>query len=932
MKDFIKLVSLIICFLVSLSVYGQHQKVSLNGTWDFKIDPYDNGLSENWQAANYPTLDWDEMKVPGNWDIENEYADYFGTAWYRKDFETPAAWQGKAIRLYFQAVYNDVEIWLNGEKIGEHHVGFLPFQFDIGDRIKIGTKNTIALRVNNVFKRGAIWNWGGIRRPVWLEITAPARANYQHITAIPDLKNGMASVGGAFEFQNLGDANAAIEYEWTISKEDKEVYKSSKKRTNVAAGQTIKETLNTKLDKSQVELWHFNHPHLYHSELVVYQNGKEIQRLKDRFGIRIVEVDGMELKLNGEAFRPVGFNIVAEDRVTGNTLPLWRIKEDVDMLKELGANMGRINHLPLPKEFLDYMDEAGIMTFEEVSLWGKDRMVDPEHPLPKYWLEKMVKTKFNHPSVIGWSVGNEIGRLWANPKVMEYVEGAIKHAKELDPTRLAVYVTHSADVQKVDPVKFSDLIMLNKYRNWGENAANTHANHPDKPIFYSEFGKALTSEDPNESIVDLKAVMDQIQHKDYIIGASYWTFNDYRSFYSNGPDKTTPPSQNRCWGIVTTLREKKRAYHVFRRYHAPFKTIKVQPSGKSLDIALTTRSVNEFPTHKLADYSLAWTFHDKHGNITNGDVVDLPTLSPGGERWEEKLPYKNEANATSLKVTILDPQAYSVMDTVIYFAAPPTPSIKSTHSSSNNIRLIYDKVPNAQYYKAKYGEGNLSMETPPTINAFVEIEGLEYDKDYQVQLVAVNEKGESTPTSTQTIRTDEDELPPVIWTTTPDDQAFFVGFTVFEKDYLYDVEYGTEPGNYTKRITLSNVGVLKVPELQNGVTYYYRFRRRMQWGFASEWSHEIKVTPDYGIKPMVPKVYGAIKKDNSVLLHIEPVKKSIGYEVKVVNKASGAEAIHHVKTAQSPYIMLNDLGGTANSEMHIRSMNAFGVSDWVKVH
>lgn len=923
---------LTIFLIASLSAFGQQQIASLNGTWQFKTDPYQQGLEENWQALNFPTSDWDEMKVPGNWDIKNEYADYFGTAWYRKDFEAPSNWREKAIRLHFQAVYNDVEVWLNGEKLGEHHVGFLPFHFDIGEKIKIGTSNTIALRVNNEFKRGAIWNWGGIRRPVRLEITEAIRIDHQHITAIPDLIEGTATIGGVFQFNNLGETATDIQYEWIISKEGKELWRSEKAQTSIAANQIIEQKLATDFSKGQVQLWHFNDPHLYQSELALYQNGKEIQRVTDRFGIRKIEVDGLTLKLNGEVIRPVGFNIVAEDRTTGNTLPLWRIKEDVDMLKELGVNMARLNHLPLPKEYLDYLDEVGIMTFEEVSLWGKDRMVDPEHPLPKYWLEKMIKTKFNHPSVIGWSVGNEIGRLWANPKVMEYVEGAIQHAKRLDPTRLAVYVSHSADQQTTDPVEFSDLILLNKYGNWGENAEKAHKNHPNKPIFMAEFGKELNREDLNEGHVDIDQMLSDMRNKEYLIGVSHWTFNDYRSFWAARPTWTTPPSQNRCWGIVNVFRQKKRAYYDFRKQYAPVRNMQVTMGKGALAFTIQPRSKYDIPAYALKDYQIAWTVQDEQQNVIDGGMVVLPELLPGDAEWQKKLSYKPSQNAAALKVTLLDPQAYSVLDTVIHFSVPETPTIKSTHSSSNTIRIVYDKVPNAKYYKVKYGEGSINKETPLTINDFVEITGLEYGENYQVQIVAVNGKGESIPTTTQKITTDEDELPPIIWTTVPDDQAFFIGYSVGDQDYLYDIEYGTEPDNYTKKITLSNVGVLQVPNLQNGTTYYYRLGRRMQWGFASEWSHEIAVTPDHGITPATPKVYGVVKQEDRLMVYFRPVKKSTGYELKLMDKKTGKETIYPIPSAQSEYIVLNNLKDPEKYAVSMRTLNEYGGSEWTAVN
>lgn len=917
--------------LIPLLAVSQSQTVSLNGTWQFKTDLYEQGLSEGWQATNYPSLDWDKLKVPGNWDTKNEYASYAGTAWYRKNFEVPAIWNDKAIRLHFESVYNDVEVWLNGEKLGEHHVGFLPFHFDIAEKTKKGTTNTLVLRVNNVFKRGAIWNWGGIRRPVWLEITETIRLDHQHITAVPNLQNGTAAIGGTFQFNNLSDNPTAIEYEWIISKKGKELWRSDKNNLSIPVKQIITENLSTTLPKEKVQLWHFNHPHLYHSELLLYQNGQEIQRMTNRFGIRKIEVDGYQLKLNGESIRPVGFNIVAEDRTTGNTLPLWRIKEDVDMLKALGVNMARLNHMPLPKAYLDYLDEVGIMTFEEVSLWGKDRMVDPDHPIPEYWLGKMIETKFNHPSVVGWSVGNEIGYLDKNPKAMEYVKGAIQQAKLLDPTRLAIYVSHSADNQKTDPVEFSDLIMFNKYNDWGKRLESAHHNHPGKPIFMSEFGKHLTKEDPNEGYIAIDEMLSQMRNKEYILGVSYWTFNDYRSFWSGTPTWTTPPSQNRCWGIVNTFRQKKRAYYDFRRHYAPVQAIEVRPQNDALDITIRPRSKHDVPAYLLKGYQIAWTLHDKNQKVIRGGMEALPELRPGDGDWTKTLSYIPSKSAVALKVALLDPQAYSVLDTTIHFAVPKTPVIKSIHSASQKIRIVFEKVSNAAGYKAKYGESDLSKETQLTINDFVEISDLEYGKTYQVTIVAVNEKGESIPSAVQKVQTDEDELPPVIWTTVPDDHAFFVGYTVGNTDYLYELEYGTSPGNYTKKMSLNNVGVLQVPHLQNGETYYYHLRRRMQWGFASEWSHEIAVQPDGGIAPTPPKVYGAIKNNKGLLLHFQPVKKATGYQLKMKHKESGKISLVPIHSAQSSYAFIKEVEQVEMYDLALQSLNEYGSSEWVEI-
>lgn len=181
----------LIFFLFSLcSTCSLAQVVSLNGRWQFKTDWYQQGEQQGWFQPGFQPNGWDEMDVPGNWDLENEYAEFAGTAWYRKSFPTQANWKGQRVRLYFEAVYNDAEVWLNGQKITENHLGFLPFWVDVQEALNPQGNNVLVVKVNNVFKRGAIWNWGGIRRPVWLEITPLTRLERQHITAPPQLSKG----------------------------------------------------------------------------------------------------------------------------------------------------------------------------------------------------------------------------------------------------------------------------------------------------------------------------------------------------------------------------------------------------------------------------------------------------------------------------------------------------------------------------------------------------------------------------------------------------------------------------------------------------------------------------------------------------------------------------------------------------------------------
>ncbi|WP_162143056.1 glycoside hydrolase family 2 protein [Pedobacter glucosidilyticus] len=821
--------------------------ISLNGIWKFKTDLYKNGEQQKWYDPNYSKDNWTGMEVPGNWDLKNEFSDYTGDAWYSFTFKANNSWNNKHIRLVFESVYNDAEVWLNGNKIGENHLGFLQFYFDISKQFINGEKNEIVVKVNNVFKRGAIWNWGGIRRPVWLEITEPQRINRIAITTNPDLIKQIATVNVKAAIANYSIKQSEISYSLEILYQNKSIYNSGiPKPIALNGGDSIILSKDVNLTKTNTHLWHFDHPELYTAKVAIYEGKQLLHVYKDRFGIRKIEVDGLKLRLNGEEIRPVGFNLVPEDRITGNTLPFDRIKKMVDMMKEAGANMARLSHMSLPKEFLDYLDEKGIMIFEEVFLWGKDAMVDPSHPLPKLWLERLIRQEYNHPSIIGWSVGNEIGSLDKNPLANEYIKVAIENAKKLDPHRLAVYVSNSVSVQANDASQYSDLIMLNSYSNWVKAAEKAHEYFPDKPIFFSEFGENLTTEDPNESIIDFNKMLKGIKGKDYIIGASLWTLNDYRSSYWS-PRKTweTLPSQNRTWGVVNTFLQKKKSYAAIQKAYLPFSLVNLtysvinnKASGK---ITLKVNEKLDFPAYQLKGYQILVKALTSN-RVTQNAVIKLPLLSPGDANKTFNYQINLSEESTAVKISLSDPQNYSRFDTTIYIKEPLDVIMKSVHTSADAARIVFEPNPSATHYTLKYGIDNLEKESLATINNFVQINNLKSKSNYQFQILAHNNKGIKA-TEINEFSLDEDELPPIIWAVEPVKNGFFVSFSGNSQDYRYEIKFGEEAGNYTKHLTFNNYGVIQIPDLDSSKTYFFKLRRIVQWGFASEWTNEVRVKP-----------------------------------------------------------------------------------------
>lgn len=900
--------------------------LSLDGIWQFKTDPNQNGENQKWYQTDINTCSWDSIQVPGNWDLKNEYAEYAGKAWYRRTFNISAGWKWKFLRLFFEYVSHDSKVWLNGKLVGEDHYGFLPFHYDISPYINFGSSNTIVVEVDNTFKRGALWNWGGINRPVKIEETDQQRLDYQHVTAIPNLQKGDAKVCLKVALENHSDKTTLVDLKYSILYDGKVIVEKWAKGISLSKGNK-EEQVNFNIESKNVHLWDFDHPNLYYSNISLYHDGKIIYSLSDQFGIRKIEIDGYKLKLNGLSIRPVGFNLVPDDRTTGNTLPLWRIKEDVDLMKSLGANMARISHIPLHKEFLDYLDQKGILVFSEFPLWGKDRWVDPDNPIPFKGLEKVVLSQYNHPAVIGWSVGNEIGYANKNPKVMAYVKSAIDYVGTLDSTRLIVYVSNSAMNQKKDPANYEKFILLNSYGHWGNNADKANKNHPGKPIFFSEYGKGIIDEDPDKGVINAKTILTDMRGRNYLIGGSLWTFNDYRSGFTG-----TAVSGNRAWGVVNVFRQPKRAFFSFKKEYAPIKDLKVDLNTSNekplMNIMIVPREVLDIPAYTLNGYKVIWSVLDKNEKITQGGFYELPEIKPGDTSLTKQILFRENLEGNSeLKVTLLTPGLYAVYDTTIFLAPPSAPKIKAVYSSSDIIRVEYNKVPFAEEYKVIYDEGENKDTSEASIDKFIEIGHLNSNKKYHFQLVAVNNFGNSEPSTDIEAGLNNNELPPVIWKTEPADKGFFIGYSVRPEDYLYDVEYGTAPGNYTQKLAVKNKGVLQVPELKNGKEYYYRLRSRKQWGFESEWSPETKVIPDGGLRPPAPKIYGVVKEGKEAIIYFEPIPKAIRYEI--IHESKGKTNSVIVNGSHMQFAMIRNV--QSGDIVSMRAVNQYGISHEIKV-
>ena len=919
-------------FSHSFAQLNGENTLSLNGTWKFKTDPYAKGESLNWFVPGSNDKEWDSMPVPGNWDLKNEYARYAGKAWYRKNITIAADWKGKAIRLLFEAVNFDSKVWVNGKLTGTNNIGNLPFEFDVSEVLNYGGLNTIAVLSDNTYRLGAVWNWGGIRRPVKLVATGKVFISDQFISPVVDLKNNTAEVAVRVVCQNKGANAEQVNGEVFISNENG--FKRTWPFSVNVPGSTSKDVIvNTTLNKNEVHLWNTDDPYLYQSQVTLKNGGQVLHRVNDRFGLRKVEVDHKNFlfKLNGVSIRPMGFNLVPDDRTTGSVLPLWRIMQDVDLMKSLGANMARLTHLPVPKAMYDYLDEKGIMVFPEIPLWGFHQLVDKNNPVAKQWLKRLIDHHYNHPSIIGWSVGNEIGD---SPGVMEYVEDAIKYVKSIDTTRLGVMVSHTAN-RPTDPIQYADLGLINKYGTGiGSLADRMHTLHPEKILFYAEYGYGQLKENLDAD-VDAKGMIDSLRFKPYLIGGALWTFNDYRSSYVG----TSEYSENRPWGIVDVFRQKKKAWYSFRKEYAPVRELKIE-TGKdaSATITLTPRRLLDLPAYPLKGYMLLWEGYDEKNKIREGGFVKLPVIAPGDQEIKQTIPWNKTTRLSHITIELLTPNNYSVYDTTVYLKKPETPTIiyaQGNRTEQNNItpnsgamRIIFKRKDASTLYTIKYGVNDLLQETAPTLNSYIDIPKLPFNETYQVAVAGINAAGESDVSDIRKVKIETGFAPPLIYYTEPADKGFFVGYATDRDDYVFRIQYTTKPGDYTNPETLqtSTRGVLFVPGLTNGKPYYFRMSRIKDNNYLTGWSEEHTVTPDGQQLPPAPDLQGVLRNGTEAIVVFQPVKKAIGYTIQYRVQNSGTWKALTIRAAELHHIKITGFNAKDRYAFRIACENDYGAS------
>ena len=578
------------------NVYNR-ETTSLNGYWNYIVDPYENGFynyryepfedqvkpgkgafftnSKRESKSDLVEYDFDKMDsllVPGDWNTQKENLFYYeGTIWLKKSFDYIKLKNNNRVFVYFEASNYQTDVYLNGKKLGAHIGGFTPFNFEVTNLLK-EKDNFLIVKVDNKRKKDAVptlntdwWNYGGITRGVKLIETSETFVEDYFIQLDP---------------QN----NRRIIGELTLNGKDKNQEEIQVSIPELDINRRFKTDQNGKLtleiSSNKIKYWSLEDPYLYN---VIIKT--EEDKIIDQIGFRTIKTKGSQILLNGKSIFLKGISIHEESPIRGGR---GNSEKDAEQLlkwaQELGCNYVRLAHYPHNEHMVRLADKMGILVWEENPVYWTISWDNEQTFLnAKNQLTEVIDRDKNRASVIIWSMANETPTSDARNSFLTKIAN---YTREKDPTRLISAALEQSNylgnplVRTIsDPfAEVVDILSFNQYIGWYDGEIEKCQTISwdikyDKPVMISEFGAGAKyglhgdkdtrwNEEYQEYLY--KETLRMIDKIDQLKGISPWILVDFRS-----PRRVLPEIQD-GWnrkGLISEDGNKKKAFFVLKNYY-----------------------------------------------------------------------------------------------------------------------------------------------------------------------------------------------------------------------------------------------------------------------------------------------------------------------------------------------------------------------------
>ncbi|MDU4884438.1 Ig-like domain-containing protein [uncultured Clostridium sp.] len=673
---------------VNMAEVGFQRSTLFNDGWKFNLGDVPDAKNKN-----YDDESWRSLTLPHDWSIEQDFNKNSpstheggfldgGIGWYRKSFVLPKEMEGKKITIDFDGVYMDSYIYVNGEQVGNHPYGYTPFSFDITDNLICDgvTENVISVKVNNRQPSSRWYSGSGIYRDVKLTVTNKVYVEqYGTYVTTPNLESeyakGKATVNIKTDITNEEGSDKEVNLISTIYDAKGNKVGDSTSTQVINANSTYKYDQN--IEVKNPELWGIENPYLYSVVTTVLIDNEVVDEYETEFGMRWFDVTTDNgFFLNGEQMKLEGVCMHHDQGALGAVANEAAIRRQVKILKDMGVNSIRVTHNPAAQVLIDICNEEGILLIDEAfDTWygGKktydygrffeQKSIHDDMTWAEYDVKQMVNRGKNAPSIIMWSLGNEI---WESnqPKAIETAKNLQSWVKEIDTTRPTTFGEdkfrmgegtggHEKVASVFDVVGF----------NYAEaNYDSFHEKYPDWVLYGSETSSATrsrgvyshpestsshTHDDLQQSDYDNDHVgwgrtaedaWKRDRDREYILGEYIWTGFDYIG--EPTPYYSTFPAKSSYFGAIDTAGFEKDIYYFYQSQWSDEPMVHLLPhwnweNDNSIKVDGNKILVKAYTNANSVDlYYNEDVNSDKLGTLVGSDEYEVTNAGYNGEYKE----------------------------------------------------------------------------------------------------------------------------------------------------------------------------------------------------------------------------------------------------------------------------------------------------------
>lgn len=574
-------------------------------TWHRVVVPHDFSIMDKADGSGLDSSPFDRATASGQ---DSGYLPG-GIGWYRRHLMLTAAEASRIVRLNFEAVYMDADIWVNGEHLKKHRYGYTAFSVDLTGKVRAGD-NTIVVRVDHADPSSRWYAGSGLIRPVALEILDPVHVEPESVfvtTPVANEERGVVSVSATIV--NRSGKAQSVEWATRVITASGETVSGARRTHAMPAGARIEQS--QELAVASPRLWSPDSPNLYTLVQQIRIGGAVVDERRSRFGIRTISLDVAHgLRINGQRVLLRGGNIHHDNYMLGAAGVRDADARKVALMKAAGYNAIRSAHNPASQATLDAADELGMLVIDEAfDSWnGNKKPQDYSRFFADNWqqdIDSLVVSGRNHPSVLFWSIGNEIPED-VTPEGVETGHKLAHRVRELDPTRPVTQAINA------DPPKST-----NQAAVLGVVGYNYHAH-----VFAEEHERlpALTMYTSESTSKDLFSYWRAVERMPWVIGDFVWTAVDYLGEsgigwvgYSQEWQKLGPYPWHLayCGEIDATGRMRPAAYYrqvVWKTGAVPISAFVRQPEG--------TEDLPDRHLYPIQPPHLDWSLDDVHPSWT----------------------------------------------------------------------------------------------------------------------------------------------------------------------------------------------------------------------------------------------------------------------------------------------------------------------------